>query len=67
MPKALCMTGMVISILVFLLFSLDLLFSLIGLDGLAPFDGASMLMDIVLVICAASLTFLSWKTWKEQV
>lgn len=66
MPKALCMTGMVIAILVFILFLLDLVFGLVGPTWLAPFKSASRLMDIAFVICAAILGFLSWTTFREQ-
>jgi hypothetical protein len=63
MPKALCMTGMVISILIFIVFLLDLVLP----TTVAPFMRASPLMNIAFLICAAGLFFLSWVTWKEQV
>ena len=67
MPKALCMTGIVISILVLLLFFFDLLFGLIpGITWLAPFKFADWLMDTAFIICAAGLGYLSWATLKEQ-
>ena len=66
MPKALCMAGMVIAILVFILFLLDLIFGLVGPEWLAPFRNASRLMDIAFVICAAGLGVLSWLTFREQ-
>ena len=66
MPKALCMTGIVISILVFLLFLFDLIFGLVGQKWLAPFKYASMWMDIMFVVCAGGLGYLSWITWREQ-
>jgi hypothetical protein len=66
MPKALCMAGMVIAILVFILFLLDLVFGLVGPVWLAPFKSASRLMDIAFVICAIALGFLSWMTFREQ-
>jgi hypothetical protein len=59
MPKALCLTGMVISIVVFLLFLLDLILGF-------PFQGASMLLDIIFVICSGTLGFISWTTFREQ-
>ena len=59
MPKALCLTGMVIAIVVFLLFLLDLILGF-------PFQGASMSLDIVFVICAAGLGFISFTTFREQ-
>ena len=61
MPKALCIAGMAISVILFILFAWDL-------TGLfAPFKRANMLMDIAFVLCSAGLAYLSWSTWKEQV
>ena len=62
MPKALCMAGMVIAILILLLFILDL--SLPG--AWAPFKRASMLMDIGFILSAVGLGYLSWATFREQ-
>ena len=59
MPKALCMSGMVISVLILVLFLLDLV---IGF----PFSRASTLMDIVFVLCAVGLGYLSYSTYKQQ-
>lgn len=67
MPKALCLTGIVISVLVFVLFLLDLLLGLIpGLSGLAPFASASKLLDVIFVACSGLLAYYSWRTLKEQ-
>lgn len=62
MPKALCMTGIVISILVLALFLLDLL----GPESIAPLRKASKMMDIVFAISAVGLGYLSWTTLREQ-
>jgi hypothetical protein len=59
MPKALCITGMVVAILVLSLFVVDLAIAF-------PFKRASPLMDIVFVLCAAALGYMSWTTLKEQ-
>ncbi len=59
MPKALCLTGMVIAIVVFLLFLLDLILKV-------PFQRASFVMDVVFVLCAGTLGFISWTTFREQ-
>ena len=67
MPKALCLTALVISILVFLLFFSDLVLSKIGMESLAPFRGAHIGIDIVFSVCAAILGVLSFFTLKEQV
>lgn len=58
MPKALCMTGMVIAILILVLFLLDLAVAF-------PFKRVSPLMDILFVLCALGLGFISWSTLKE--
>jgi len=59
MPKALCLTGMVIAIVVFLLFLLDLIIKV-------PFQRANLVMDVVFVLCAGALAFISWTTFREQ-
>jgi len=59
MPKALCLTGMVIAIVVFLLFLLDLILKV-------PFQRANLVMDVVFVLCAGVLGFISWTTFREQ-
>jgi hypothetical protein len=59
MPKALCITGMVVAILVLILFLVDLA---IGI----PFKRASTTLDIVFIISALALAYMSWTTLKEQ-
>ena len=59
MPKVLCMTGMAISILILLLFVLDLAVKF-------PFQRINTMMDIVFVVCALCLGYLSWATLREQ-
>ncbi|MCC9605223.1 hypothetical protein LOC68_24035 [Blastopirellula sp. JC732] len=58
MPKALTITGMAISILIFLVFALDLA---IGV----PFQGVSATMDIAFVVGSAILAFLAFTTFRE--
>lgn len=67
MPKVLCLTAMVISILVFLLFFFDLVLNLIGMTSLAPFRGAHFGIDLVFSVCAAIIGFLAYRTFREQV
>jgi len=70
MPKALCITGMAIAGLLLTIFLLDLLIPFVvskDLIWLAPFKGASMMMDLVFAICAGVLGFLSYLTFKEQI
>ncbi len=59
MPKVLCLTGMVIAILILVLVLLDLALKV-------PFQRISTMMDIVFVICAVCLGYLSWATLREQ-
>ena len=66
MPKILCMSGTLPAILTIVLLLWDLIFGLVGQEWLAPFKGASKLMDIAYVLCAAGLGYLSWATMKEQ-
>ncbi|MCC6508567.1 MAG: hypothetical protein IT423_05645 [Pirellulaceae bacterium] len=65
MPKALCLTGLVIAILVFLIFLSDLLFGMLGMASLAPFKMSNMVMDIIFLLCAAGLGFVSWTSFRE--
>jgi hypothetical protein len=61
MPKALCISGMVIAALIFIIFLTDLVLP----SSWAPFMKASILMDIVFILCAIGLGYLSWATWKD--
>ena len=63
MPKALCLSGMVVAILMAILF----LFDLIAPASLAPFRKTSFLMDISFLVCAILLGLMSWLTFREQV
>lgn len=60
MPKMLSIFGMVIAALILVLFLLDLAIAF-------PFSRAALVMDIIFVICAGALGWLSWTTFKEQV
>jgi threonine/homoserine/homoserine lactone efflux protein len=62
MPKALCWTGMVIAILVLALF----LFDLVVPSTMAPFKKSSIVLDVLFVLCAGALAYLSWATLREQ-
>jgi hypothetical protein len=60
MPKALCITGIVVAILLFVVFTLDLA---VGI----PFNRASLwIMDIAAIICSGILAYLSWTTFRQQ-
>lgn len=68
MAKGMCISGIVISALVALVFLVDLLLSFSeGTKDYAPFKGANQTIDIVFVVSAALLAYLSWSTLKEQV
>lgn len=59
MPKALTIFGMTVAALVVLLFGFDLALGL-------PFGKASLTMDIIFLICAFMLAYMSWSTYREQ-
>ncbi|MCA9127255.1 MAG: hypothetical protein KDB22_09215 [Planctomycetales bacterium] len=65
MPKALCLIGLVLAILVFLIFVLDLVLAMTT-DGMAPFNGASTLMDVMFIISSAGIIWVAWSTFREQ-
>lgn len=58
MSRAMTITGLVISLLLALLFLLDLV---IG----EPFGAESKMMDIGFLVCALMLGYISWTTFKE--
>jgi hypothetical protein len=66
MAKALCISGILIAVLILIVFLIDLVAALAGFVAFAPFRGASRMMDIVFILCAAGLAFLAWSTLKEQ-
>ncbi len=59
MAKTLTILGMVVAVVLLLLFALDLAVKI-------PFERVSMAMDIVMILCAGVLGYLSWSTYKEQ-
>lgn len=58
MPKALCLIGLVVAALVFILFLLDLILGVLG--------KASMPMDIMFLVGSLGLAYLSWEAFREQ-
>jgi zinc transporter ZupT len=66
MPRALCLTSLVVSILVVVLFVEDAVASLLGMTGLAIFGGANLVMDLVFAAVAGALIYMSWTTYREQ-
>lgn len=67
MQKGLCIVAITISLIVFVVFLADLVLGLLGMETLAPFNSASMMIDIVFVVCSLVLGVMSWFTFKEQV
>ena len=59
MPKALCLVGTVVAVLLFLVFGLDLAIEF-------PFHRASMVMDVGSLVCSAILGYVSWTALREQ-
>jgi len=59
MPKALCIVGTVVAVLMLLVFGLDLAAGF-------PFHRGSLTMDVGCVACALILGYLSWSTLREQ-
>ena len=58
MPKALAISGMIVACLILLVFGADLA---VGF----PFQKASIQMDILFVICAAMLGYMSWSSFRD--
>jgi hypothetical protein len=67
MPKILCIFGMVIASLILLIFGLDLATSFLFSGGGIPFRGISRMTDVMFVVCAGILGYLSWSSLREQV
>jgi hypothetical protein len=63
MPRLLCLTGLVISGLVFLLFTANRIMSLVGGTGI--FWYPSFLMDIAFIVCSGLLGYLAWTAMRE--
>jgi hypothetical protein len=59
MPKALCIAGAVVAVLLLLVFGLDLATAF-------PFGRTSWMMDAGYLVCALSLGYMSWTTMLEQ-
>lgn len=66
MPKALCLIGLVLAILVLLIFLLDLVLGLAGMASTAPLKYVSLSMDIVFILASAALAYAAWTTFREQ-
>jgi hypothetical protein len=60
MPKALCIFGLVVAVLLLVLFVLDLAIKV-------PFGGIGLIASIGFIIVAGVLGYVSWITWREQL
>ena len=63
MPRLLCLGGLVVAGLVFLLFLVNMIMGFTGLGSL--FNYQSLLMDITFILCSAGLGYLSWSAFRE--
>ncbi len=66
MPKALCLTSLVVAVIVVALFLADAVMGFMGMQAMAPLRSANLLMDITFIICGSLLAFMSFVTWREQ-
>lgn len=66
MPKALCLTSLVASILVVVLFLADAAMGMLGMGDIAPLRAANLTMDIAFIVVGGAMIYLSWSTYREQ-
>ena len=66
MPKALCLIGLVIACLVFLIFLLDIGLGMAGMTNMAPFRAVSIVMDVIFMVASAAVAYAAWITFREQ-
>ena len=66
MPKALCLISLVASILIAVLYIADAALGMFGMEDLAPMGAANLTMNIVFIVLAAVMIFLSWTTYRQQ-
>ncbi len=59
MSKIICLSGLIVCVLVFLIFVVDL-------SAAIPFGRYSLAMDIVAIISSAAMGALGWLTYREQ-
>ena len=63
MPKALCILGMVVAVLLAALFGIDLVLRFPS-GAISP--GMNTVIDVGFIVCGLILGYLSWSTWREQ-
>jgi hypothetical protein len=59
MPKALCIVGIAVAVLLLLVFALDLAVAI-------PFGRDNLWMDIGLTVCSIIMGYLGWATLRQQ-
>jgi len=64
MPKALCIVGMVIAVLLGVFFLADLAVLHMARGGMTP--TLNTIMDVAFILCAVILGYMSWSSWREQ-
>ena len=67
MQKGLCIAALTIAVIVFALFLADPVLGMAGMNQIAPFKYANMIIDIVFIVCSLILAIMSWFTLREQV
>lgn len=66
MPKALCLTSLVVAVIIVVLFLADAVMGLMGMAAMAPLRSANLMMDITFIILGSVLAYMSFVTWREQ-
>ncbi len=64
MPKALCIVGMVIAVLLGIFFLADLAVLHMARGGMTA--AMNTIMDLAFLLCAVILGYMSWSTWRQQ-
>lgn len=59
MSKKICLAGIIIGLLVFVLFLVDI-------SAALPFGRKNIVLDIVMMVSSLIITALGWFTYKEQ-
>lgn len=65
MQKGLCITALSISALVFLLFLADILMGFGGMQALAPYKFFSWVNDLIFLVIAAIVGWMSWSIFRK--
>jgi len=66
MPKALCLTSLVVAVIIVVLFLADAVMGIMGMATMAPLRGANLLMDITFILTGSALATMSYITWRDQ-